>query len=137
MKTNLPEIEDGMSLEWRVNDGPKAGEPNVRHGHSQVLVNYQGAEIATIAKDAVDEVKAALTVSPWVNTKLLRSAVRTLNAQHMSTSAGFYSSTFGGRFFKARAKAGVLEVFDWDNWTPISEANAIFHDHNGCNLPLA
>lgn len=71
----------------------------------------------------------------WTDAKLLRSAVRTLNDQHVRTSAGFYG--LGSRFFRARSVAGVLEVFDFETWTPVSQADAKFHDHNGRDLPLA
>ncbi len=70
--------------------------------------------------------------APWTDAKLLRSAVRTLNAQHRSTSAGFYG--LGSRFFKARAKGGALEVFDWETWTPVAQESAQFHDHNGRDI---
>ncbi len=65
----------------------------------------------------------------WTDLKLLRSAVRKLNAQHRNTSAGFYG--LGSRFFRARSVAGVLEVFDFDTWTPVSQEQAKFHSHNG------
>jgi len=73
-----------------------------------------------------------MKTQPWNDAKLLRSAVRTLNAQHRNTSSGFYG--LGSRFFKARSVAGVLEVFDWDNWTPVSQDQAQFHDHNGRDI---
>lgn len=68
----------------------------------------------------------------WTDAKLLRCAVRTLNAQHRNTSAGFYG--LGSRFFKARSVKGVLEVFDWETWTPIAQEEAKFHDHNGHDI---
>lgn len=79
---------------------------------------------------------ALMTPAPsaltWADSKLLRSAVRALNAQHRNTSAGFYG--LGSRFFRARSVAGVLEVFDWENWTPVSQEQAKFHDHNGHDI---
>jgi hypothetical protein len=66
----------------------------------------------------------------------LSKAVRLLNAQHRNTSAGFYGSRIGGRYFRARAKAGVLQVFDFDVWTDVPAADAVFHDHNGQDIPL-
>jgi hypothetical protein len=63
-------------------------------------------------------------------------AARILNAHHMSTCAGFYGSVLGGRFFQARVRAGVLEVFDFDNWFAVQPDQAVFHDHNGENIPL-
>ena len=80
------------------------------------------------------DTKAQTVTARWTDAKLLRSAVRLLNAQHRNTSAGFYG--LGSRFFKARARGGVLEVFDWDNWTPVAQENAKFHDHNGRDVPL-
>lgn len=74
------------------------------------------------------------TPTAWANTKRLRSAVRTLNEQHRTTSAGFYG--LGSRFFRARARAGVLEVFDFETWTAVPESQAQFHDHNGHDIPL-
>lgn len=68
----------------------------------------------------------------WTDSKLLRSAVRTLNEQHRNTSAGFYG--LGSRFFRARSVKGVLEVYDFDTWTPVSQEQAKFHDHNGRDI---
>ena len=62
--------------------------------------------------------------------------VRTLNAHHMKTFAGFYGSKMGGRYFKARCKDGKLQVSDWDNWYDVPEDKMEFHDHNGEHIPL-
>lgn len=62
-------------------------------------------------------------ITAWTDAKLLRSAVRRLNDQHVRTSAGFYG--LGSRFFRARSVKGVLAVYDFDTWTPVSEEQAI------------
>ncbi len=79
--------------------------------------------------------KTNTLVPPWQDQKQLRSAVRTLNAQHRRTSAGFYG--LGSRFFKARSRAGALEVFDWETWTVVPQDAAQFHDHNGRDISFA
>ncbi len=71
-------------------------------------------------------------VAPWANHLRLRYAVRTLNEQHRRTSAGFYG--LGSRFFRARSRAGVLEVFDFETWVAVPESSAQFHDHNGRDI---
>lgn len=63
-------------------------------------------------------------------------AVRILNAHHMQYSAGFYGSKIGGRFFRARVHKGQFQVFNFDFWKTVSPEDAIFHDHNGNNIPL-
>lgn len=68
-------------------------------------------------------------IKPWNNINLLRVVVRTLNAHHVKTSAGFYG--LNSRFFKARSVGGTLEVSDFENWVKVSEDAAFFHDHNG------
>lgn len=65
--------------------------------------------------------------------------VRRLNDQHMSYSAGFYAHIEGvpaARFFRARSKAGALQVFDFDNWYAVP-AGTLFSDHNGRDLLTA
>ena len=66
--------------------------------------------------------------------------VRTLNAHHLTTQAGFYSSGASvgglGRFFKARRSGDQLEVSDFDKWYPVPLGKAFFHDHNGQNIGL-
>ena len=68
----------------------------------------------------------------WPDPALLKATVRALNKNHRQTSAGFYG--LGSRFFRARARNGVLEVFDWENWTKVGQEAAQFHDHNGRNI---
>jgi hypothetical protein len=66
--------------------------------------------------------------------------VRTLNAHHLTTQAGFYSSGGGvgglNRFFKARRTGEQLEVFDFDKWYPVPLGKEVFHTHNGENIQL-
>lgn len=51
----LPEIGYGMRVEWRVRE-IEAEDLTTCRSHSQCLVAHDGTEIATLAKDAVDEV---------------------------------------------------------------------------------
>ena len=71
-----------------------------------------------------------------MNPAQLRAAVRILNDQHRRTSAGFYGSIVGGRYFHARVRKGVFEVWDFDTWTAVPADKIKFHDHNGHNIPL-
>lgn len=64
-------------------------------------------------------------------------AVRRLNEQHHRYAAGFYGSAIGGRYFRARVRGGVFEVYDFDNWIPVPDDKIEFHDHNGHNIPLS
>ena len=64
-----------------------------------------------------------------------RAAARILNAHNLSCGAGFYWE-HGGRFFKARVHDGVLEVYDWETWTPVADDKIKFHDHNGHDIAL-
>ena len=66
-----------------------------------------------------------------------RRAAKILNAHHRRTMAGFYNSIIGGRFFEARVHQGKLQVSDWDDWFTLEPHDAIFHDHNGNNIPLS
>lgn len=60
----------------------------------------------------------------------LRQLAARLNDQHMRYSAGFYSQIGNRRHFKARVRAGVLEIYDWQKWDAVP-AGTTFHDHNG------
>ncbi|UQS88693.1 hypothetical protein M5C90_24215 [Pseudomonas chlororaphis subsp. piscium] len=62
----------------------------------------------------------------------IEQAARQLNEQHERFGASFYGDgKFGGRWFQARIiDRAVLEVMDWDHWTPVPDGTA-FHDHNG------
>lgn len=58
-----------------------------------------------------------------------------LNDHHMKFSAGFYLSN-GHRCFRARVKAGVLEVMYWldggtEHWMALDLETTTVHDHNG------
>ncbi|RRJ96826.1 hypothetical protein Ga0100231_023965 [Opitutaceae bacterium TAV4] len=55
----LPEVTANMRIEWRVNEitPHRADVLTTVRSHSQCLVDADGTEIATIAKDAVDEVR--------------------------------------------------------------------------------
>jgi hypothetical protein len=66
----------------------------------------------------------------------MRRIVRILNDQHRGTMAGFYGSLIGGRFFRARSRHGVLEVFDFETWLPVAPDQIEFHDHNGRTIHL-
>lgn len=63
-------------------------------------------------------------------------AAKMLNAHAVRTSAGFYASIIGGRYFQARVREGALEISDFDTWKQVSEEQAKFHDHNGREIPL-
>ena len=64
-----------------------------------------------------------------------RRAAKLLN-EHCMKGNGFYGSVIGNRWFGARVRAGVLEVWDFDNWRTVTEAEAVFHDHNGQEIFL-
>jgi hypothetical protein len=68
--------------------------------------------------------------------KSINSIVRTLNAHHMKTFAGFYGTKMGGRFFRARNHNGKLQVSDFDQWFDVLEDKMEFHDHNGESITL-
>lgn len=108
------------------------------------IAKLEPFEFSPVARELVRDASAPLrnalrdlTIQPqaWTDPALLRSAVRTLNDQHRRTSAGFYG--LGSRFFRARARAGVLEVFDFETWTVVPQEKAQFHDHNGRDIPLS
>lgn len=66
----------------------------------------------------------------------LPRTVRRLNQHHMETCAGFYGSRIGGRYFRARAVDGKLQVFDFETWRTVEPADIKFHDHNGRDISL-
>lgn len=61
-----------------------------------------------------------------------KQAAAKLRRQHGLYSAGFYSDRFP-RCFQAKAKRGVLLIFDWDRWYSVNE-KTVFRDHNGREL---
>ncbi len=63
-------------------------------------------------------------------TLTVNQTVRRLNEQHMKYSAGFYGDD-GGRYFKARAHKGTLQVSPDFGRTWTDATNLQFHDHNG------
>jgi len=65
-----------------------------------------------------------------------QKAAKILNKHHLSTCAGFYGSGFGGRYFEARVKNGILQVSDFDTWRDIPAEQMKFHDHDGQDIPL-
>lgn len=114
-----------------------------------------GTEIYSVSKTQLKRIQACCLIAgiPWqsiaarpteadhfcrtVENRYIPSrAARILNAHHMATSAGFYGSVIGGRYFQARVKDGVLQVFDFDNWHSVTEEQARFHDHNGQEIYL-
>jgi len=67
-----------------------------------------------------------------------KNAAKALNRHHLRTCAGFYGTRLGGRWFEARVgDDGALEVSDWSRWVRVAEPLAIFHDHNGVEIPLS
>ena len=72
----------------------------------------------------------------------LPQAARVLNAHHAKTLAGFYGRAgLSGRFFKARVKAGVLQVLQVNadlsrQWLDVDMREHSFADHNGHALIL-
>lgn len=69
-----------------------------------------------------------------------RQIARKLNDHHQKFCAGFYLSN-GDRCFRARVKAGVLEVMTWDTtgdeqWTALDLNTTTVHDHNGRRIFL-
>lgn len=59
----LPEVIRGMRIEWRVNEitPHRAGVLTTVRSHSQCLVAADGTEVATLAKDAVEDVRQMLS----------------------------------------------------------------------------
>ena len=69
-----------------------------------------------------------------------RQIAKKLNDHHMKFSAGFYLSN-GHRCFRARVRAGVLEVMYWltggeEHWMPLDLSTTKVHDHNGREIFL-
>ena len=67
-----------------------------------------------------------------------RQMAKRLNDHHTRTSAGFYGSVIGDRFFMARARKDVLQVSpDFGrSWRDVVGADIAFHDYNGRSIAL-
>ena len=69
-----------------------------------------------------------------MTTQTIKQMAKRLNNQHMRYTAGFYlSGPIVGRYFNARVRKGVLEVFDFIAWRPLA-VGTVARDHNGRDL---
>ena len=71
----------------------------------------------------------------------VRQQAKKLNDHHLRTNAGFYLSN-GHRCFRARVRAGALEVMYWlvgtgaEHWMKLDLTTTAVTDHNGRPIHL-